>query len=72
MALELEVSDQYEKMPPEFQYLISKVHPRLKDMINFWERFVIFREKAELPCDRIYEFVFTKIDVICEICYTPM
>ena len=41
-------------------------------MISFWERFVIFREKAETPADRIYEFVFTKIDMCCEICFTPM
>jgi len=41
-------------------------------MIIFWEKFVIFREKAEIPSDRIYEFVFTKIDVYCDICYTPL
>jgi hypothetical protein len=41
-------------------------------MINFWERFVIFREKAENTADRIYELVMTKIDINCEICYIPM
>ena len=70
-TMDLQTSDQYEKMPKEFQNLISKVHPRIKDMIKFWEKFVIFREKAETPNDKIYEFVFTKIDLNCEICYSP-
>ena len=41
-------------------------------MIKFWERFVIYREKADNHEDKIYEYVFTKNDLICEICYTPM
>jgi hypothetical protein len=59
-------------MPEDFQSLIPKIHPRLKDMINFWERFVIFREKAETPADKIYEHVMKRSDFICEICYAPM
>ena len=40
-------------------------------MISFWEKFVIFREKAETPQDRIYEHIFTKLDIMCEVCFTP-
>ena len=45
------------------------MHPRLNDMMVFWEKFVIFREKSEDPIDKIYEIVMTKIDIRCEICF---
>jgi len=70
LQLRLDVSDKYESMPTDFQKLITKMHPRLEDMMNFWEKFVIFREKADDPIDKIYEIVMTKIDIRCEICYT--
>ena len=41
-------------------------------MITFWERFVVFREHAEDPQDKIYEMVMTRIDIMCEICFAPL
>ena len=70
--LDMRTSDQYEKMPMEFQSLFTKSHPRLSEMIEFWERFVVFREKALTSKDKLYELVMTRIDIFCDICSAPM
>ena len=41
-------------------------------MIEFWERFVVFREKAITQKDKLYELVMTRIDICCDICFAPM
>jgi len=56
----------------EFQSLFTKSHPRLSEMIEFWERFVVFREKALTSKYKLYELVMTRIDIFCDICSAPM
>jgi hypothetical protein len=58
----METSDKYEKMPDEFQKLFPKMHSRIKDIMEMWQKFVIFSEKPEKPEDKIYQGVMTRTD----------
>lgn len=56
--LDRDLSDQYEHLPIFFQYLVPKTHLNLVQMIEFYDRFEIKKEKPRDPYDRAFYWVF--------------
>lgn len=75
--LSIELSDQYESLPIFFQQLVPKTHLNLVQIIQFYDRFVIRKEKPTDSYEEIYLQIFRanfSSDSVtnCEVCYQPV
>ena len=75
--LDLELSNQYEQLPIFFQYLVPKTHLNLIQLIEYYDRFEIKKERPVDAYERAYFWVFkanfSDQEIMnCEVCYQPV